>query len=117
MPTVSKELQALYDRIPKGFKCVAGCNLCCGPVPVCSEEIALVTTEDKKKSDNSKPCVFITPQGCSIYDKRPFMCRIYGCAPELQCPYGLRPERMMTSEEASELTDEYIVKFIKKGKA
>jgi Fe-S-cluster containining protein len=111
---VSKALQALYDKIPKGFQCAPGCNLCCGPVPHCAEEAALIDDDDRKRMDVSKPCPFTTPQGCAIYDKRPFMCRIFGCAPDmLACPHGLRPERMLTDEEASDLTDEYITKFIK----
>jgi hypothetical protein len=36
------------------------------------------------------------------------MCRLFGAAASLPCPFGYRPDRILSEEEAAELTGRYI---------
>lgn len=105
----------LYKRLPN-MKCKEGCTDCCGPVPF-----------SKWESDNAKVdfdfvpgktmfteihCKHICDGKCSIYENRPFMCRLYGTTEKLKCPHGIFPEYQITDELSEELTEQYI-KLIK----
>ena len=37
-------------------------------------------------------CVHLGPQGCTVYDQRPLICRLFGTTPGLPCPRGQGPE-------------------------
>jgi Fe-S-cluster containining protein len=47
---------------------------------------------------------------CSIYQARPFVCRLFGTADHerLKCPKGERPEQMLSAEEAEELINQFL---------
>ena len=95
-----------------------GCFECCGPVPCHpweSERIGLgdaesVTVEDLK-SIEAIQCQFLENGKCSIYERRPFMCRLYGTVEDLRCPYGKRPEILITKKQAVKLMKEYVGLF------
>ena len=36
--------------------------------------------------------VHLGPQGCTVYDQRPLICRLFGTTPNLPCPRGQGPE-------------------------
>lgn len=49
-------------------------------------------------------CPMLSPTGkCTVYTVRPFICRLWGATPTLQCPHGCKPERWLTTEEAHEI--------------
>ena len=122
------KMQELYAKIPT-FKCKEGCGDCCGPVPFSPSEATFAAMEHKAplaelegilarlaagETDCDK-CPQSTPQGCKIYDKRPFMCRIFGATDQhgvgmasLVCPHGCKPENPLTEAQVNELTDEYL---------
>ena len=83
------------------FKCVDGCGICCGlvPIPKATFEankdkiqrkiIGMEETETEVyPMTESILCCFLTEdKRCSIYDSRPDICIRYGLDPMLQCPY------------------------------
>lgn len=68
----------------------------------------------RKLAKATGPCVFIGQSGCTVYAERPVMCRLYGATVSLQCPFGRKPEKMLSAREASNLIKEYIKLFFKK---
>jgi uncharacterized protein len=106
-PNLKVRHEKLYKRLPD-MKCVPGCTDCCGPVPFSKWEAdqAGVIIDGIQKEIN---CKFSCKEGCSIYEKRPFMCRLFGVVEgNLQCTHKVKPEYMITKELAQELTYEYI---------
>jgi uncharacterized protein len=51
--------------------------------------------------------------GCAIYADRPFLCRLYGTIPSLQCPHGRRPEKLLSNIEERRLVRSYLELFPK----
>jgi len=102
-------LEAIYKRIPS-FVCAPGCNACCGPVP-CNEEeqakLKIITDITPTKLDNIT-CAYSTDKGCSVYEDRPYMCRLFGVTDSLRCPMGRGPEVMLTVKEENKLMAKYI---------
>jgi Fe-S-cluster containining protein len=48
--------------------------------------------------------VYLTPrERCSVYDARPFVCRIYGAIKNLSCPHGCVPDRWMSPHDTARL--------------
>lgn len=81
-----------------------GCVDCCGVVPVSESEMKTIQKELKKKSRTNlnrlakqvrEPlqCMFVDvdKKNCSIHRARPNICRNYGNAKQLPCPY--QPEK------------------------
>ena len=56
-------------------------------------------------------CIFATDDGCSVYDKRPMMCRLFGTVDDdlLRCPHGIRSDRTLGKYEGHQLRDDYIM--------
>jgi Fe-S-cluster containining protein len=52
-------------------------------------------------------CVYATKQGCSCYEERPIMCRLFGAVEDLRCPRGAGPIVLMTRTTANALLVEY----------
>ena len=104
--TSGNKLDKLYAKIPI-FKCKEGCTDCCGPVPRCKEENDRILF---KMQQVGMFCPYAVKGRCVIYEKRPFMCRIFGAVASgpLKCPYGCGPENPLTEEEAKGLTEEYV---------
>ena len=103
--TSGNKLDKLYAKIPT-FTCKEGCIDCCGPVPRCKSE------EDRilfKMQQIGLACPYAVNGKCVIYEKRPFMCRLFGAVASgsLKCPHGCGPENPLSEEEAFELTREY----------
>jgi Fe-S-cluster containining protein len=114
-------LNKIYKRIPK-FKCQPGCNACCGPVPLCTKEAAVLKEIVKDNPDRSLleglnsfmtpvdsnlNCKFSSAKGCTIYEDRPFMCRLYGTTEALKCPLGCKPNIFLTQNEENSLMEFY----------
>ena len=58
---------------------------------------------------NCGKCPYSVGGNCGIYDRRPFICRLFGMSedPGLQCPHGCRPDHPLSQEETNELFDAY----------
>lgn len=87
----------LREGIPS-FECVPGCHDCCGPVTTSSEEMSRLpvkTDAEHEAALNGYNCVHLGPDGCTVYEERPLICRLFGTTPRMPCPNGRRPENMI----------------------
>lgn len=94
MSCTDRKIDHLRRQIP-GFACVPGCHDCCGPVTASSEELARLPVKSIAEHDAALAeynCVHLGPQGCTVYDQRPLICRLFGTTPRLPCPRGQGPE-------------------------
>ncbi len=119
----SRALRMIYREIPRTSACKASCVDCCGPVPWAAEEFALVQADLPLGSRMTTllgsltvenpatgKCAFASPAGCRVYDRRPFMCRLFGAVagePLLACPHGVRAARPLSPRQAAALRDRY----------
>ena len=113
-------LDKLYARIPAVRGCRTDCNDCCGPVPMRDDEAALVQHVlrpiQTRPGEHMTPtrascttCAYHTAQGCSIYEARPLMCRLFGAVddPLLTCPHGAKAKRPLSAQQAADLVAKY----------
>ncbi|MGE6792208.1 hypothetical protein SAMN05216206_1318 [Pseudomonas guineae] len=99
MSCTRRKIDQLRLQIPS-FACVPGCHDCCGPVTASSEEMSRLPVKSAAKHDAALAefnCVHLGPQGCTVYDQRPLICRLFGTTPSLPCPQGRGPEQMTES--------------------
>ncbi|MDO9619197.1 MAG: YkgJ family cysteine cluster protein [Pseudomonas sp.] len=97
MSCTSRKIDQLRLQIPS-FACVPGCHDCCGPVTASSEEMSRLPVKSDAEHDAALAefnCVHLGPQGCTVYDQRPLICRLFGTTPSLPCPRGQGPEQMI----------------------
>jgi hypothetical protein len=97
MSCTSRKIDQLRLQIPS-FACVPGCHDCCGPVTASSEEMSRLPVKSAAEHDAALAeynCVHLGPQGCTVYDQRPLICRLFGTTPSLPCPRGQGPEQMI----------------------
>lgn len=103
------KLQALYDAIPT-FACKEGCSDCCGPVPMAKAEWQRIKLEPRLKGLGCTSCAYLIEGGCSIYGKRPYLCRLFGASLEakMRCPHGCGPDKPLTQKQTDILTKRYM---------
>jgi len=101
--------QDLYAAIPS-FECIPGCTDCCKGVKslmFTKEQWAKVQHLEFKNED----CPYLTDQGCSCYEDRPFVCRLFGTVDPKQdrmvCTHGRSPVVPLTLEETGKLMKQY----------
>ena len=85
-----KELRKIYSEIPK-FECKPKCVDCCGPIMFTALEYHLIGK--KIPQPNSMRCPFVEKGGCSIYENRPLVCRLFGAVQDkrIMCSFGCCP--------------------------
>lgn len=118
-----RRLRMLYRSIPPAQPCVAGCSDCCGPVPWAPAELERVKAQipltarwidlfgQRVLQDPlTHKCPFASTEGCRVYDRRPFMCRLFASAADtrLRCPHGCNAKRPLSLFEATNLTNKYV---------
>jgi Fe-S-cluster containining protein len=95
------ELAALYARIPVIPDCDGRCWTSCGPVDMSWRErsrirvagIRITPWEDAKAWSETFWCEALTEgKRCAVYEMRPLVCRLWGAAEGLECPFGCAPE-------------------------
>lgn len=87
-------IDTLRQQIP-AFACVPGCHDCCGPVTASSTEMARLPRRSsavREAALAALSCPHLGPQGCTVYEERPLICRLFGTTPSLPCPRGAGPE-------------------------
>ncbi|MET3453783.1 YkgJ family cysteine cluster protein [Pseudomonas kilonensis] len=93
----SQKIRTLRQQIPT-FECVPGCHDCCGPVTTSPEEMARLPRKTRAEQDaalKALDCVHLGPNGCTVYDERPLICRLFGTTATLPCPNGRRPVELI----------------------
>lgn len=99
------KLDRLYAELP-AIECKRLCEECCGPVMMSRIEWERIiarcgkapapTPEQRQRLE----CPMLKDGGCSVYDIRPLICRLWGLVERMACPHGCTPERWLTDEEA-----------------
>ena len=94
-PTVEVLHKSLYKMIPE-FHCNKDCTACCGPVPLTpweAERLGIPGEVVTPTKPGTLTCSFVKDDKCSVYEKRPLMCRIFGGIQnqKLTCPFGCGP--------------------------
>jgi Fe-S-cluster containining protein len=59
----------------------------------------------------TQKCPYVTEGNrCGIYQVRPFVCRLFGTTEieRLQCPKGIRPDKMLTTKEGEKLINQFL---------
>ena len=98
-------IQKLYEKIPS-FHCKEGCTRCCENWIQCAPEEALRCGGFECVSDR---CPKLKEhEGCTVYEDRPFLCRLFASSESMPCPYGYGPEKPLTKEETTALLREYL---------
>ena len=90
----------LRESIP-AFECVKGCHDCCGPVTASSEEMSRLPVKSDAEHDAALAdlnCVHLGPDGCTVYNERPLICRLFGTTPRMACPNDRRPDAMVSED-------------------
>ncbi len=99
-------LEDLYKKIPKS-KCKDGCFTCC------SNSVQFTPSEYKSMGGysfdaESMCCSHLVNGKCSVYENRPFVCRLFGTSELLECEH-CTPERVLTQKETNDLVHEYVL--------
>jgi len=92
----------LYVRIPKS-SCKEGCAECC-------YDMIQVSPEESERMGGYEwkgKCIFLQDNKCTIYERRAFICHLFGTSDTLCCQ-GCVPERYLSESETKELVKEYV---------
>lgn len=99
---VNAELDALYAELPT-MACRGKCHAACNGVSLSYAEQARIAERGYElpiRAGNGATCTALTALGtCAVYSVRPMICRLWGTSSSLNCSYGCRPTRMLTSME------------------
>lgn len=109
-----KKLEVLYNKIPH-IECKGLCHPSCSIVPAAKIEIKrardrmggknpfnpiAAVRELQQKVPHTATCAALKNNKCSIYTARPAICRLYGVAEGLDCPFGCKPKNKISRQEA-----------------
>lgn len=93
---IIKKLRAIIPDM----ECLDGCHDCCGPVIMSEWEQAQIKIMPMTGCQYSKlDCLYLDNSGCSIYEDRPIICRLFGTTEKLLCPHGIKPGKLLTRQE------------------
>jgi len=100
------EIEAIYASLPK-IDCKGLCHNACGAITMSSEEWRrLRKAFGPLKLVRPGRCPVLRDDNlCSAYKVRPLICRLYGVVEGMKCPYGCKPAKYLTDEEAYRLLD------------
>lgn len=105
---VRRKLERIYADIPDAG-CKGLCVEACGPICMTGLEYYRIVearggTEPGTVDPDTLTCPLLGEDGrCTVYDARPLICRLYGSAEGLECPYGCGPNRLLTVDEGRDL--------------
>lgn len=106
------ELRRLYNRVPNA-NCCGKCTDSCYNVPAFESEPIVALTDPKHitrfdrfviLSENKEgKCPHLIDGKCSQYENRPLVCRLFGASAVMLCPFGCKPDRLLSKHEADSL--------------
>lgn len=110
-----RRLKSLYNALPKvDIPCPSGCVECCTTpfVPWSELEVESLCNATEKLPEllENGTCNFAIDGKCSVYEYRPFMCRLFGLSDTKgfhHCEKGLRTTHPLSTEKVYELLDRY----------
>lgn len=99
------KIQQLYDKIPS-FRCKEGCTDCC-------DNWIQFAPEEEARCGGFDFCADACPklkknEGCTVYQNRPFICRLFAASEVMPCPHGFAPQKPLDKEETTKLLQEYL---------
>jgi Fe-S-cluster containining protein len=92
---LEERLQRIYAAIP-GINCKGLCQESCGSIGMTNLEQDIIA----RKHGRDLPlleifddlCPALSPEGrCTVYDDRPFICRLWGTVDKMPCEHGCEP--------------------------
>lgn len=118
----NEQLKEIYAKIPP-IDCQRKCQEACGVIPVQRPELKKIRVRAKVNIDDfvidgpdgimmlfdadKESCPVLGVDGaCTVYDVRPFICRLFGVVEGMLCPEGCKPERILTRDEAAVLVEQ-----------
>lgn len=107
MASRTQRMEALYATLPK-IDCQGKCWHSCGPITMSALEY------DRVRARVGKPIPSVTrplqlcpllsaDHRCTVYEVRPLICRMWGVAEGMPCPFGCKPERLLSRAEVHDL--------------
>ena len=107
-----EKLEALYKSIPE-IECKGLCHPSCSIVPAEDIEIKRARKklsynpfrvsnkdiEEAKTTGKIPSCGALKNNRCTIHSVRPAICRLYGSAEGLECPFGCEPKKPKLSKQ------------------
>jgi hypothetical protein len=98
------QLHALYAQIP-AVACQGQCTEACGPLGMSQLEFLQVqrVTPLRLAEGKTTTCPLLKRGRCTVYAKRPMICRLWGAVANMPCPWGCRPARYLTVDEGDAL--------------
>jgi len=105
--SLARRYQKLYRKIP-GMVCIPGCHACCKGATASRYELSLLppTTQRAHGPDMIHPCPHVSKEGCSVRDRRPFVCQMFGVVESMSCPKGMNSV-FLSAEKEAELREEF----------
>jgi hypothetical protein len=115
-------LDELYAAVPGPVDCPPGCTDCCGGTWMLPEEWdatglpreGAISWDGKwfcsmeiGENGPTGECLF-AKDGCTVYEHRSFVCRLYATTFELECPHGRRSRPQIPRAKARELTEAWL---------
>ena len=103
----SELLEKLYAALPT-IECQKKCALSCGPIAFTVVEEHRIRLERKAEFpeyETGVTCPLLKDELCTIYKLRPLVCRLWGLAEGMECPWGCKPSRLITRDEAYALLE------------
>src|SRR4051794_13077086 len=111
-------LEALYAELPS-LECKGLCWHNCGPIDMSVTERERVAdlgvtipgytreaAERYRETGKVDLCPALGPfKTCGVHPVRPMICRLWGMAETMRCPYGCRPSRELSEAEAYEFLE------------
>lgn len=92
-------LEALYATLPR-LECKGLCSDTCHFIAMTPlEQHRIRRTGGPEISMADSPCPALILGRCSVYRRRPMICRLWGLVEDLPCHYGCKPERYLTDAE------------------
>lgn len=101
-------LEAIYARIP-AMECKRLCHTACveprlAPAEIRNVEKAMLRPVRAARTEDGvvlmgEKCPLLSGVDCTVYARRPAICRLYGTHWTLRCPHGCIPDRWLTDEE------------------
>ena len=112
-------IKKIYAQIPF-INCKGKCHNACTLIEMSDYEKSMIVervgydpfitpekVEEKIKAKtlthDCLSCPLLKNKRCSIYDIRPLICRLFGVAKGLRCPYGCKPKKWLSDVRAKNL--------------
>jgi len=123
MKSKYKKLEQLYKKIPE-IECKGLCHESCTIIPASKietkrarermggkslfklEKVLEALKQNNEDSIKIPSCPALKDKRCSIYNVRPAICRLYGVAEGLECPFGCKPKKTISRAEVNILLKE-----------